>query len=99
MPLNIDIPCLGRNSDRRRDSSPCYTPLVTNIGTPTNFKHNVQVKHDKERNEFVGLPSEWRILLDSNKICFDSNEQTLIETRMSRAFEGNLSKSTTVLFL
>jgi hypothetical protein len=38
------------------------------IGTPTNFKHNIQVKHDKERNEFIGLPSEWRLLLENNNI-------------------------------
>ncbi len=38
------------------------------IGTPTNFKHNIQVKHDKERNEFIGLPSEWRSLLEKNNI-------------------------------
>ena len=38
------------------------------IGTPTNFKHNIQVKHDKEKNEFIGLPSEWRSLLEKNNI-------------------------------
>jgi hypothetical protein len=43
------------------------------IGTPTNFKHNVQVKHDKERNEFIGLPSEWRSLLEKNNIKYDLN--------------------------
>ncbi len=38
------------------------------IGTPTNFKHNIQVKYDKERNEYVGLPNEWRALLEKNNI-------------------------------
>jgi hypothetical protein len=38
------------------------------IGTPTNFQHNINVKHDKERNEFIGLPNEWRVLLESNNI-------------------------------
>lgn len=38
------------------------------IGTPTNFKHNIQVKHDKERNQFIGLPDEWRHLLEKNNI-------------------------------
>lgn len=38
------------------------------IGTPTNFKHNIHIKHDKERNEFIGLPNEWRTLLEKNDI-------------------------------
>ena len=38
------------------------------IGTPTNFQHNINVKHDKERNEFIGLPTEWRVLLETNNI-------------------------------
>jgi hypothetical protein len=38
------------------------------IGTPTNFKHNIKVQHDKERNEFIGLPNEWRTLLEKNNI-------------------------------
>ena len=49
------------------------------IGTPTNFKHNIQVKHDKERNEFIGLPSDWRVLLESNNIRFEANQQAAIE--------------------
>ena len=49
------------------------------IGTPSNFKHNIQVKHDKERNEFIGLPSEWRVLLESNNIRFEANQQAAIE--------------------
>lgn len=40
------------------------------IGTPTNFKHNIQVKHDKEKNEFIGLPNEWRSLLERNNIKY-----------------------------
>lgn len=38
------------------------------IGTPTNFQHNINVKHDKERNQFIGLPCEWRALLETNNI-------------------------------
>ena len=38
------------------------------IGTPTNFKHNIQVKHDKERGEYIGLPLAWRELLEKNNI-------------------------------
>lgn len=40
------------------------------IGTPTNFKHNIQVKHDKEKNQFIGLPDEWRYLLEKNNIKY-----------------------------
>ena len=43
------------------------------IGEPTNFKHNIQVKHDKERNQFIGLPQEWRALLDKNGIRYNIN--------------------------
>jgi hypothetical protein len=50
------------------------------IGEPTNFKHNIQVKHDKERNQFIGLPDEWRSLLENNNIKFESaNKQAAIE--------------------
>ena len=38
------------------------------IGEPTNFQHNINVKHDKTRNEFIGLPDEWRSLLETNNI-------------------------------
>ena len=38
------------------------------IGQPTDFKHNVNVKHDKAKNEFIGLPSEWRSLFEKNNI-------------------------------
>ena len=38
------------------------------IGTPTNFKHNIQVIHDKDRNEFIGLPDDWKILLEKNNL-------------------------------
>lgn len=38
------------------------------IGTPTNFQHHIQVKHDKKKNEFIGLPSEWKNLLEKNNI-------------------------------
>ena len=38
------------------------------IGTPTNFKHNIQVKHDKERNQFIGLPDKWRTELEKNNM-------------------------------
>jgi len=38
------------------------------ISSPTNFTHNIQVKHDKERGEFIGLPSGWRDLLEKNNI-------------------------------
>ncbi len=49
------------------------------IGTPTNFKHNIQVKHDKERNEFIGLPSEWQSLLLKNNIKFEENQGAALE--------------------
>jgi hypothetical protein len=38
------------------------------IGTPTDFKHNVQVKHDKVKNQFIGLPPGWRSMLEDNNI-------------------------------
>ena len=38
------------------------------IGPPTGFNHNINVKHDKTKNEFIGLPSEWRSLLEKNNI-------------------------------
>ena len=38
------------------------------IGPPTGFKHNINVKHDKTKNEFIGLPNEWRSLLEKNNI-------------------------------
>jgi hypothetical protein len=41
------------------------------IGTPTNFKHNIQVRYDKEKNTFTGMPDEWKDLLEKNNIRFD----------------------------
>jgi hypothetical protein len=38
------------------------------IGQPTDFKHQIQVTFDKEKNEFVGLPAAWRDLLEKNNI-------------------------------
>lgn len=38
------------------------------ISTPTNFKHEIQVIYDKERDEYIGLPLEWRALLEKNNI-------------------------------
>ena len=38
------------------------------IGQPTDFKHNINVTHDKAKNEFIGLPNEWRSLLEKNNI-------------------------------
>lgn len=49
------------------------------IGTPTNFKHNIQVKHDKEKNEFIGLPDEWQILLKKNNINYEANKGAALE--------------------
>ncbi|RNA40272.1 serine threonine- kinase PAK 1-like isoform X2 [Brachionus plicatilis] len=49
------------------------------IGTPTNFQHNINVKHDKERNQFIGLPTEWRSLLETNNIKFEANKEAAIE--------------------
>jgi hypothetical protein len=41
------------------------------IGTPTDFKHNISVVFDKEKNDFIGLPEEWRTLLEENKIKYN----------------------------
>ena len=38
------------------------------ISTPTNFKHEIQVIYDKERDQYIGLPLEWRALLEKNNI-------------------------------
>lgn len=38
------------------------------ISQPTNFKHEIQVIYDKENKEYIGLPEEWRQLLDDNNI-------------------------------
>jgi hypothetical protein len=43
------------------------------IGQPTDFKHNVNVKYDKNKNEFIGLPEEWRSLLEKNDIKYEAN--------------------------
>jgi hypothetical protein len=40
------------------------------IGQPTDFKHQIQVTYDKEKNEFVGLPTAWRELLEKNNIKY-----------------------------
>jgi hypothetical protein len=53
-------------SDRDRTSDRDGSNIV--IGQPTDFKHNIQVKFDKEKNDFVGLPQEWRSLLEKNNI-------------------------------
>jgi hypothetical protein len=53
---------------------PNFLKKVTNtnndlkISSPTNFTHNIQVKHDKERGEYIGLPLAWRELLEKNNI-------------------------------
>ncbi|CAF1003024.1 unnamed protein product [Brachionus calyciflorus] len=49
------------------------------IGMPTNFQHNINVKHDKERNQFIGLPNEWRVLLETNNIKFEANKEAALE--------------------
>lgn len=49
------------------------------IGTPTNFQHNINVKHDKEKNQFIGLPDEWRSLLERNDIRFEVNKEAALE--------------------
>lgn len=59
MPLNF----LFHKTKENKDQNP-----ELKISEPTNFKHNIQVKHDKERNEFIGLPNEWRVLLEKNNI-------------------------------
>lgn len=38
------------------------------IGMPKNFRSLIQIKHDKERNEYTGLPDEWSKLLNENNI-------------------------------
>jgi hypothetical protein len=69
MPLN---PFSGiTNAFKNKENKEGANNNDLKIGVPTNFQHNIQVKHDKERNEFIGLPKEWRVLLESNNIKFD----------------------------
>jgi hypothetical protein len=57
------------NTNRKKNEKENnYDSHDLKIGEPTDFKHNIQVKHDKERNEYIGLPAEWRALLESNNI-------------------------------
>lgn len=69
MPLN---PFSGiTNAFKYKENKESANNNDLKIGVPTNFQHNIQVKHDKERNEFIGLPKEWRVLLESNNIKFE----------------------------
>lgn len=72
MPLNNPFSSFMRREAGSSTSSHHHDSLGNGsdikIGTPTNFKHNIQVKHDKERNQFIGLPDEWRSLLERNNI-------------------------------
>ena len=43
-------------------------PVNVVIGQPTDFKHEVSVAFDKEKNDFIGLPDDWRQLLEKNNI-------------------------------
>jgi hypothetical protein len=66
------------------------------IGTPTNFKHNIQVKHDKEKNEYTGLPVEWQMLLEKNNIKFtEATKKAALEALhiYSKAVKGKQRKT------
>lgn len=68
MPLNPFTNFTNPFNKSRDISSHSTNGSELKIGTPTDFKHNIQVKHDKERGEFIGLPTEWRALLERNNI-------------------------------
>ncbi len=59
-----------RSIFRRPHDSSSYSDSSNSIqiGEPTDFKHNIKVRFDKEKNDFVGLPDEWRNLLEKNNI-------------------------------
>ena len=38
------------------------------IGAPTNFKHEINVRYDESSNQFIGLPEEWKNMLERNDI-------------------------------
>lgn len=44
---------------------------VVNISRPTSFQHVVKVTFDKESNEFIGIPEEWRDFLVKNNMMYD----------------------------
>lgn len=68
MPLVNPFSSFSKPFQKTKDSLSISKNDDLKIGTPTNFKHNIQVKHDKEKNEFIGLPNEWRTLLEKNNI-------------------------------
>ncbi len=39
-----------------------------NISSPLRIKHELHINFDKECNEFIGLPNEWKHLLEQNNI-------------------------------
>lgn len=51
------------------------------ISSPNNFKHEISVKHDKEKNEYIGLPLAWRDLLIENNIILhnEANKTAAVE--------------------
>ena len=82
MPLINPFSSFSKPFSKTKDSLSISKSSDSNdlkIGTPTNFKHNIQVKHDKEKNEFIGLPNEWRTLLEKNNIKFEDNTGAALE--------------------
>ena len=57
------IPSKGGTESKDKD-------VDLRISEPQDFKHNIKVSYDKEKNDFIGLPEDWRKLLDENKIKF-----------------------------
>lgn len=96
MPLVNPFTSLSKPFQKNKENKDSYSGSSNDlkIGTPTNFKHNIQVKHDKEKNEFIGLPNEWRTLLEKNDIKFEANKEAALEAIIlyNKTVKGKLSQ-------
>lgn len=51
----------------------CTAPPPTSIkeiSAPSNFKRNIHVAYDKEKQQFVGLPEVWEHMIKEHKITY-----------------------------
>lgn len=63
----------SKESKERKKSNNNLLPISSlTISEPTDFKHNISVKYDELSHKFIGLPEDWRLLLEKNNIKLKS---------------------------